>query len=108
MDAINGKEMQIESTSLVIHEGNNIELKIVELNSKLNNVFHGEYGNKAIRISYQRGKNAFFFNAGFEQNMYNEVMEYIRTVVEKDGQYPFVFTLHNFLSFTPLRNINED
>lgn len=106
-DAIEGHEMQIESVSLVIHENDDIDEKVDELRGKLKKVFAGEFGNKIIRIEYQRGNSSFPFNAGFEENMYNEVTDYVKKVASREYR-PLVFTVQNFLSFSPLRDVTND
>lgn len=108
MHKMNGREMEIEPARIVLHEGDTTALKVEELRAKLKSIFHNEFGNKVVRISYQRGKSTFSFDAGFEENMYNEVTDYVERVVEKDGGYPFIFDIHNFLSFPDLESVDSD
>lgn len=106
-DAIEGHEMQVESTGITIHTGDDVNEKAEELKTKLQKIFEGEFGNKIVRISYQRGNSSFAFNAGFEENMYNEVTDYIKKVAAREYR-PLTFTALNFLSFSPLRDVTND
>jgi hypothetical protein len=106
-EPVSGSEMQIDSINCHLHEGDDIDARLDGLRSKLQQVYDKEFGHKVIRISYRDGKTTIFVNAGFEENLYNDVVDYIRNCL-RSGRYPYVFTLHNFLSFSPLRDVNSD
>lgn len=97
---INGNEVQINGFQYVIHGDDDIEERIGAARYLLQKAFKGETAHKIIRVSYQRGQKSFIFNAGFEKEMYNEVVEWIKEVTERE-YYPLRFEFRNFVSYNP-------
>lgn len=105
LDALDGREMQIQGFQCSIHSDDDLE-EIIEkhIQKKLQQIFKGERGNKIIRVNYQKGAKAFLVNAGFEEELYNEVTDWVREVYAK-GYFPLVFEFRNFLSFSGPKSV---
>lgn len=104
---IGANEVQIGAFNIVVHAGYDQEALVEEINRKLIKAYEGEFGHKAIRVNHQRGgANTFFINAGHEQNMYNEVTDYVLRVVGKDYA-PLSFEFRIFLSYGDLKSVDE-
>lgn len=113
-EPINGREMELQGFQHSIHRPDFstskeelVEESIDSIRKKLKDVFDSEHGNKVIRVFSRDNKSTFFISAGFEENMYNEVMDFVRKVADTEA-FPIQLRFHNFLSFSPLRDVNSD
>ena len=113
-DAIDGREMQVANFTITATKpffdmptDTYVEDTLEEFDRRLKQIFDGEFGNKIVRITHQRGNSSFLINAGFEKNLYTEVMDYVRKMLSKHP-LPLTFQVNCFLTFSPLRDVNSD
>lgn len=106
-DPISGNEVQIATFNIVVHQGEYEQNIMESFRNKLQKYFEGEHGHKIVRIAYQNKKTAIYVNAGFEENMYNDAVEYVQKALEFKA-YPYVFEVQCFLSYGTLRSVNSD
>ncbi len=99
IDAINGNEIQIEGFRIACHVDDEHDAIASQVQYKLKRIFKGEKGNKIIRATWQKGTKVFFFNATFEDELYDEVTDWVEEILAL-GYYPVVFEFQNFLSFS--------
>lgn len=97
---ISGNEFQVEGFQIAIRSAEETESGIEAAVSRLQSVFRGETAHKIVRVNYQRGKKSFIFNAGFEETLYNEIVDWMKETAKRE-YYPVVFEFRNFLSFSP-------
>lgn len=97
---INGKEIQLDGFQIAFHDDDEIKETQEKTLKALQRVFRGESAHKIIRISYQRGSKSFLFNAGFHEEMYNEVMTWMEEIIKRE-YYPLVFEFRNFVTYDP-------
>lgn len=104
LQVITGNEFQLEGFQAVIRSKEEANETIEQIIQKLQYVFKGETAHKIIRVNYQRGVKTFLFDAGFEKEMYNEIVDWLHEVMKRE-YYPLVFEFRNFLSFSSPRLI---
>lgn len=104
---IGKNEVQIGAFNIVVHSDYDKDDLAEMIEIKLKAAYEGELGHKAIRVNHQRGgANTFFINAGHEENMYNEVIDYVlRIAGEKLAPLSFEFRI--FLSYGDLKAVDE-
>ena len=106
-DPITGNEVQVGNGRVAIHAGDNVDEQCNLLEKKLKRIYEDETAHKIVRISYQRGSSTFFTNAGYEDQLYNDIREYVQSVVERE-YFPLVFDFSAFVSYSPLRVVKSD
>jgi hypothetical protein len=113
-DPITGNEVQIEGFQqpvIEVEHGQTLEDVIVEttatVRERLQAIFNGEHGHKIVRVHTGYGHKSFLVNAGFEEQMYNDITDYVGKMIKKHG-IPVNFVFTNFLSYSPLRRVTND
>ena len=101
---INGTEHQLEGFAIRIHDEDTIEEKKEEAVRQLQRCFRGETAHKIIRVKYQRGQKSFIVSAGFDESLYNDVVDWIEEVYQREYK-PLVFEFMNFVSYNPPQQV---
>lgn len=96
---ITGDEFQVEGFQKAYHQGDDMDDFKESVINSLQKVYEGEMSHKIIRVNHRLGTRVFMFSAGTEKEMYNEVVEWLQEVSERD-RLPLVFEFRNFVSFT--------
>ncbi len=97
--ALNGNEVQLEGFQIAVRSKEELQEAIERTVENLQGVFRRETAHKVVRINYQRGTKTFLFNAGFEETLYNEIVDWMKETSKRE-YYPVVFEFRNFLSFS--------
>lgn len=97
---INGSEVQIGSFKVICHAEDTLQETQESIVNALSSAYKGETAHKIVRVVYQRGQKSFIFNAGFEKEMYNEIVEWIEEVYKRE-YHPLVFEFRTFISYSP-------
>lgn len=97
---INGNEIQTGSFQVTCHAEDTLEETQEVILNALSSAYKGETAHKIVRITYQRGQKSFIFNAGFEKEMYNDIVEWIEEVYKRE-YHPLVFQFKTFISYNP-------
>lgn len=105
-DPITGSEIQVGNGQIAIHEHDNVDELADKLIVKVKKTFEGETSHKIVRVSLKSANTSFFTNAGFEEQLYNDIKDYIKEKAEKET-YPLVFHFISFVSYSPLRAVDK-